>query len=203
MKIIQKAGCESKCVQIGFTRRAVGKQRKTWGEKKKASPRAVQGDAKCYNRPKCGWAGQIKAQHREQERKKDTKWKDKDSKKQKREIRGKTWSEKQRWDVWIEKTYGLTCWGCRRRCPPGVACWKMRWLPRCWLKSSALGRCLSPETPPCSSYTAPQTCPPLSGSTWICIKTRKNTIINALCSNIRGKRCTITARADSEQPEIF
>lgn len=73
MKIIQKAGCESKCVQIGFTRRAVGKQRKTWGEKKKASPRAVQGDAKCYNRPKCGWAGQIKAQHREQERKKDTK----------------------------------------------------------------------------------------------------------------------------------
>lgn len=35
MKIIQKAGCESKCVQIGFTRRAVGKQRKTWGKKKK------------------------------------------------------------------------------------------------------------------------------------------------------------------------
>lgn len=39
------------------------------GKKKKASPPAVQGDAKCYNRPKSGWAGQIKAEQGEEENK--------------------------------------------------------------------------------------------------------------------------------------
>lgn len=34
-----------------------------------ASPPAVQGDAKCYNRPKSGWAGQIKAEQGEEENK--------------------------------------------------------------------------------------------------------------------------------------
>lgn len=39
------------------------------GGGKKASPPAVQGDAKCYNRPKSGWAGQIKAEQGEEENK--------------------------------------------------------------------------------------------------------------------------------------
>lgn len=60
-------------MQIDFSSCAVRKQKKT-EEKKKASPLAVQGDAKCYNRPKSGWAGQIKAEHREEERA-ENKWK--------------------------------------------------------------------------------------------------------------------------------
>lgn len=61
-------------------------------------------------------------------------------------------------------TDGLTCWGCRRRCPPGAVCRRRRWPPRCWPGPSARGRCPSPGRPRCGSYTAPQTCPPLSGS---------------------------------------
>lgn len=73
MKIIQKAGCESKCVQIGFTRRAVGKQRKTWGKKKKHPLELYRVMQSVTIDQSVGGAGQIKAQHREQERKKDTK----------------------------------------------------------------------------------------------------------------------------------
>lgn len=69
--MIQKAGCESNSVQIDFTSCRIRKQKKTG--KKRASPLAVQGDAKHYNRPKSGWAGPIEAKHREEERKTETK----------------------------------------------------------------------------------------------------------------------------------
>lgn len=55
-------------MQIDFSSCAARKQKNTWGGKK-ASPPAVQGDAKCYNRPKSGWAGQIKAEQGEEENK--------------------------------------------------------------------------------------------------------------------------------------
>lgn len=56
-------------MQIDFSSCAARKQKNTWGGGGEASPPAVQGDAKCYNRPKSGWAGQIKAEQGEEENK--------------------------------------------------------------------------------------------------------------------------------------
>lgn len=112
------------------TRRTAPAENKRRYRKKRACPPAAQGDAKHYNRPRSGWAGRSRGgeQDRSSEDRGGGRRRGEEGGGGRRREEGagggrrRQTGDRQRGRNINGKADGLTCWGCRRRCPPGAGC---------------------------------------------------------------------------------